>query len=88
MESAPEKRQIIDCLAAVTERAPALRNAALEQVIASYDHQSRLLDTAFSAVRDLGDIQVAVRCELLETIDEACTVRTSASSGLHSVNRC
>ena len=88
MKSAPEKRQIVDCAMAVTVRAPALSNAALEQVISTYEHQSRLLDIAFSSVRGLGDLQVAVRSELLETIDEVCSARAPARASLHSVNRC
>jgi hypothetical protein len=56
--------------------------------MSAYEHQSRLLDAAFSSAQRLGALEVAVRSELLEAIDDVCTVRTGLGMGFPSVNRC
>jgi hypothetical protein len=88
MYSAPEKRRVAACLAPVTATAAAPTNPALDELITVYEQQSRLLDAALSSARSLGDVPVAVRAELLEAIDEACTVRAALCTTLPSVNRC
>jgi hypothetical protein len=88
MNSAPERRRIVDCPVTVTARDPAPGNPALNEVRFAYEHQSRLLEAAFSSVRSLGDLEVAVRSELLEEIAEVCTVRGVSGMRLPTMNRC
>ena len=88
MKSAPEKRQIVDCHLTPAVRAPMPTNPALDEVVSAYEQQSRLLEAAFSSARGLGALQVAVRSELLEAIDDVCTVRTASSTGFPALNRC
>ena len=88
MKSAPESRRIVDCPQSPAVCAPAPTNPALDDVMSAYEQQSRLLEAAFSSARCLGTLQVAVRSELLDAIDDSCTARTASGMGFPSVNRC
>ena len=88
MKSAPERRTIVDCPQSPAVSVPAPTNPALDEAMSAYEHQSRLLDAAFSSAQRLGALEVAVRSELLEAIDDVCRVRTGLGMGFPSVNRC
>jgi len=88
MKSAPERRTIVDCPGTPAVRAPAPINPALDEAMSAYEQQSRLLEVAFASAQCLGALQVAVRSELLEAIDDLCSVRKASSLGFPSVNRC
>jgi hypothetical protein len=88
MKSGPEKRQIVDSAVAVSACAPAPTNPALDELASAYEAQSRSLQAALSLARSRGELQVAVRSELLQAIDEACTVLVISSTRFPSVNRC
>ncbi|HKO52310.1 MAG TPA: hypothetical protein VJV79_31595, partial [Polyangiaceae bacterium] len=85
---APQKRELVDCPATVAVCGPAPNSPALDEVMSAYERQSRLLDAAFSSVGRFGELQLAVRSELLEALDEVCMVRAGFGMGLPSVNRC
>lgn len=88
MNPAPARTQKENNRSSTVPTGPLLTNPALDQAIATFETQSRELDASFKLASNQTDLQLAVRSELLEAIDRACTPRVPARPTLFGMTRC
>ena len=87
MKPAPE-RTLNQSRAVHTAPRVALSNSVLDEMAATFEKQTRQFDAAFKSATEFADVQVAVRSDLLEAIDRACSHRASTSTQLLALTRC
>jgi Tfp pilus assembly protein FimV len=87
MNPAPTKTQT-DHRLATHPTSVRLSNPALDQIQSALAQQDRELDAAYSSIAGLVDVQFAIRSELLEEIDVACTTSPASRGALHTLTRC